>query len=168
MYGSICYVPRQFYIIARICQHTFHAAGLKPYGYGHQRYAFGTLTAQTYIYTRFNSNKSPTRCNNFPVYYPDVYLQLNMFRAFSCPLSGAQWLQWQPLVLQFLVSACLVKPDDCYCLVQFSVDVFVCVYLTCLFGIYKSKVCKSVHHRTIQINHQSDATIFRFIILTVI
>jgi hypothetical protein len=35
------------------------------------------------------SNKSPTRCNNFPVYYPDVYLQLNMFRAFSRPLSGA-------------------------------------------------------------------------------
>jgi hypothetical protein len=27
------------------------------------------------------SNKSPTRCNNFPVYYPDVYLQLNTFRA---------------------------------------------------------------------------------------
>jgi hypothetical protein len=26
-----------------------------------------------------NSNKSPTRCNNFTVYYPDVYLQLNMF-----------------------------------------------------------------------------------------
>jgi hypothetical protein len=45
------------------------------------------------------SNKSPTRCNNFPVYYPDVYLQLNMFRAFSRPSSGAQWLQWQPLVL---------------------------------------------------------------------
>jgi hypothetical protein len=47
----------------------------------------------------FNSNKSPTWCNNFSVYYPDVCLQLNMFRAFSCPLSGAQWLQWQPLVL---------------------------------------------------------------------
>ena len=46
-----------------------------------------------------NSNKSPTRCNNFPVYYPDVYLQLNMFRAFSHPSSGAQWPQWQPLVL---------------------------------------------------------------------
>jgi len=30
-------------------------------------------------------NKSPTRCNNFPVYYRDVYLQLNMFRAFSRP-----------------------------------------------------------------------------------
>jgi hypothetical protein len=37
-----------------------------------------------------NSNKSPTRCNNFPVYYPDVHLQLNMFRAFSCPSSGVQ------------------------------------------------------------------------------
>ena len=47
----------------------------------------------------FNSNKSPTWCNNFPVYYPDVCLQLNMFRAFSRPSSGAQWLQWQPLVL---------------------------------------------------------------------
>jgi len=29
-------------------------------------------------------------------------------------------------------------------------------------------VCKSVHHRTIQINHQPDATIFQFIILTFI
>ena len=47
----------------------------------------------------FNSNKSPTWCNHFSVYYPDVCLQLNMFRAFSRPLSGAQWLQWQPLVL---------------------------------------------------------------------
>jgi len=40
----------------------------------------------------FNSNKSPTWCNNFSVYYPDVCLQLNMFRAFSRPSSGAQWL----------------------------------------------------------------------------
>ena len=32
-------------------------------------------------------------------YYPDVCLQPNMFRAFSRPSSGAQWLQWQPLVL---------------------------------------------------------------------
>jgi len=47
----------------------------------------------------FNSNKSPTRWNNFSFYYPDVCLQLNMFRAFSRPSSGAQWLQWQPLVL---------------------------------------------------------------------
>ena len=35
----------------------------------------------------------------FQFFYPDVYLQLNMFRAFSRPSSGAQWLQWQPLVL---------------------------------------------------------------------
>jgi len=47
----------------------------------------------------FNSNKSPTRCNNSSVYYPDVCLQLNTFRVFSRPSSGAQWLQWQPLVL---------------------------------------------------------------------
>ena len=30
----------------------------------------------------------------------------------------------------------------------------------------KFKVCKSVHHRTIQIHHQPDASIFQFIILT--
>jgi hypothetical protein len=47
----------------------------------------------------YNSNKSPTRCNNFPVYYPDVCLQVNMFQAIFHPSSGAQWLQWQPLVL---------------------------------------------------------------------
>ena len=47
----------------------------------------------------FNSNKSPTWCNNFSVYCPDICLQLNMFRAFSRPSSGAKWLQWQPLVL---------------------------------------------------------------------
>jgi len=29
----------------------------------------------------------------FSVYYPDVYLQLNMFRASSRPSSGAQRLQ---------------------------------------------------------------------------
>jgi len=32
----------------------------------------------------------------------------------------------------------------------------------------KFKVCKSVHHRTIEIDHQPDATIFQFIILTFI
>ena len=30
------------------------------------------------------------------------------------------------------------------------------------------KVCKSVRHRTIQINHQPDARVFQFIILTFI
>jgi hypothetical protein len=47
----------------------------------------------------FNTNKSPTWCNSFSVYSPDVCLQLNMFRPFLRPTSGAQWLQWQPLVL---------------------------------------------------------------------
>jgi hypothetical protein len=37
-----------------------------------------------------NSDKSPTRCNNLPVYYPDVYLQLNRFQTFSRPSSGVQ------------------------------------------------------------------------------
>jgi hypothetical protein len=56
------------------------------------------LTFWTWNFT-CNSNTSPTWCNNFSVYYPDVYLQLNMFRAFSRPSSWAQWLQYQPLVL---------------------------------------------------------------------
>jgi hypothetical protein len=47
----------------------------------------------------FHPNKSPTWSNSFSVYYSDVCLQLNMFRAFSHPSSGAQWLQWRPLVL---------------------------------------------------------------------
>jgi len=52
-----------------------------------------------YNISHFNSNKSPTRCNSFSVYYPVVYLQLNMFRAFFRPSPGAQRRQWQPLVL---------------------------------------------------------------------
>ena len=35
----------------------------------------------------------------FSSLFSDVYLQLNMFRTFSRQSSGAQWLQWQPLVL---------------------------------------------------------------------
>jgi len=55
---------------------------------------------------------------HFPVYYPDIYLQLNMFRAFSCPSSGAH--DCSSSLWYYLFSACLVKPDGCYCLVQFS------------------------------------------------
>jgi hypothetical protein len=47
----------------------------------------------------FNSNKSPTWCNCFSVYYSDVCLHFNMFRSFSHLSSEAQWLQWQPMVL---------------------------------------------------------------------
>jgi len=48
---------------------------------------------------KFHSNKSPTWSNNFSVYYPEVCLKINMFRALPRPSSGAQWLQWEPLVL---------------------------------------------------------------------
>jgi len=34
------------------------------------------------------------------------------------------------------------------------------------YMISKFKICKSVHHRTIQINHQPDVTVFQFIIPT--
>ena len=65
-----------------------------------QLFEEGPLTFWHWSFT-FNSNESPTWCSNFSVYYPDVCLQLNMFRAFSRPSSGAQWLEWQPLVLPF-------------------------------------------------------------------
>ena len=68
--------------------------------------SYARLTFWHWSFT-FNSNKSPIWCNNFSVYYPDVCLQLNIFRAFSCPSSGAQWLQWQPLVLP------LYRGDSC-------------------------------------------------------
>ena len=43
----------------------------------------------------------PTRCNKFSSLLLDIYsyVQFNMFRASSRPLSGAQQLQQQPLVL---------------------------------------------------------------------
>jgi hypothetical protein len=63
-----------------------------------EKYSIWNLTFWHQSFT-FNSNKSPTWCNSFSVYYPDVCLQLNMFRTFSRPSLGAQWLQWQPLVL---------------------------------------------------------------------
>jgi hypothetical protein len=40
------------------------------------------------------------------------------------------------------------------------------LFTFCIQSMLKFKVCKSVHHRTIQINHQPDATVFQFIILT--
>ena len=58
-------------------------------------YEINLLAPEFYIQFK----RSPTWCNSFSVYYPDVCLQLNMFRAYSRPSSGAQWLQWQPLVL---------------------------------------------------------------------
>jgi len=60
----------------------------------------------------FNSNKSPTLCNSFSVYYSDVCLQLNMFRAFSRPSSGFQWLQWKTEKLLHQVGDLFELYDD--------------------------------------------------------
>jgi len=50
-----------------------------------------------------------------------------------------------------------------FIMLSFLVHVLFTFYIQ---GVLKFNVCKSVHHRTIQINHQPDATIFQFIILT--
>jgi len=58
----------------------------------------------------FNSNKSPTWCNNFSVYYPDVCLQLKMFRVFSAhhqklnDCSGSLWFYLRIVVIAVLFS----------------------------------------------------------------
>jgi hypothetical protein len=58
----------------------------------------------------FNSNKSQTWRNNFLVYYPDVCLQLNMFRAFSAhhqelnDWSGSLWFYLRIVVIVVLCS----------------------------------------------------------------
>ena len=58
----------------------------------------------------FNSNKSPTWCNSFSVYYPDVCLQLKMFRVFSAhhqklnDCSGSLWFYLRIVVIAVLFS----------------------------------------------------------------
>ena len=88
--------PLSLYIKHTIKASCFHLhANLKT-----KEVCFATLFITFNFWHRsftFNSNKSRTWCNNFSVYYPDFCLQLNMFRAFFRPSSGAQWLQWQPL-----------------------------------------------------------------------
>ena len=94
-------VPFQWFADCRSVSIRFRSEQRRDANEKFNRFSFLTLPHLTFWQRSFtfNLNKSPTGCNNFSVYYPDVCLQLNMFRAFSRPSSGAQWLQWQSLVL---------------------------------------------------------------------
>jgi hypothetical protein len=85
--------------VGTLSRHEYRLITTKTQTDGWPRDQLVSLTFWHRSFT-FNSNKSPTWCNNFSVYYCDVCLQLNRFRALSHPSSGAQWLQWQPLILR--------------------------------------------------------------------
>jgi hypothetical protein len=54
-----------------------------------------------------------------------------------------------------------------FIMLPFLVTVLFTFYIQVCWNLnVKFKICKSVHHRTIQINHQPDARVFKFIILT--
>jgi hypothetical protein len=107
----------------------------------------------------FNSNKSPTWCNKFSVYYPDVCLQLNMFRTFSRPSLGAQWLQWQFLVLSsyrsravFMVgpssrSARPLTQHDCHHDMKVKPEAATAVIELLLVGGETTETCWAVNKR---------------------
>jgi hypothetical protein len=69
-----------------------------------------TSVKYTGVFELCCSDKPPTRCNNFSFYYPDVYLQLNMFRAFSAhhqeldDCSGSLWFYLRIVVKIVLCS----------------------------------------------------------------
>jgi len=62
---------------------------------------------------------------------------LYMFRASSAHHKEYKILTQQPPVQVVLLSAYLVIPDGCIRSAQFSFDVLVVVYISCLFGITK-------------------------------
>ena len=76
---------------------------------------------------------------------------------FSYPSKGS-------ILASFLLNFLFLR----FFLIYLSRQIHICAILACAYVFVRFKFCKSVHHRTIQINHQSDATIFQSIILTFI
>jgi len=94
----------------------------------------------------------------FQFFYPDVYLQLNMFRAFSRPLSGARWLQRQPwLYLRIVVTVLLcswwgrpARPriqHDCHHDTKVKAEAVTAVIKLLIMGGKTSETCWAVNKR---------------------
>jgi hypothetical protein len=88
---------REIIAVLRIIRENLNALWGKLQSFwllNHVVYVVVTMLLSNYVIVKsqkrnvriFNSNN---QMNNFPVYYPDFYLQLNKFRAFSRPSSGA-------------------------------------------------------------------------------
>jgi hypothetical protein len=86
----------------------------------------------------------PSRCCILYFFFQQLYV-LNMLHTLRFYLQNSVYF----IILPFLVHVLFTF----YIQVYYNLNV-------------KFKVCKSVHHRTIQMNHQPEATIFQFIILT--
>jgi len=91
----------------------------------------------------FQFKQTTNQMQQFPVYYPDVYLQLNMFRALSRPSSAAQWLQWQAAtaVIELLMMGG-TTPETCWA-VDKRQDNKLENCCICLFELYDdARTCK--------------------------
>ena len=71
-------------------QYIFRFRGVTSHGERGGGLDHGVILGEVMRTNILSSNKSPTRCNNSSVYCPDLYLQLNVFWAFSRPSSGAR------------------------------------------------------------------------------
>jgi hypothetical protein len=59
-----------------------------------------SITINIHLYSKINQ---PTTCINLKALLPVVLIQLNMFRAPTCPSSQAYQLQYPPLVYRWNV-----------------------------------------------------------------